>query len=306
VLGELPLLPHLPELPARGPGADLTGRTAGGLLADLHVDLQPGGWRLVPRASVDERRARSLLAQDLDALEEHAAGYTGPLKLQVAGPWTLAATVDLPRGEKVLVDAGAVRDIAAALGEGVRAHVDAVRRRVPGATVLVQYDEPSLPAVLAARVPTASGFATLRAVDPVVATNVLRSVIEATDALPVLHCCAADVPVRLLVAAGAKALSLDATRLTPEDDEPLGEAVDAGVALFLGVLAAVGPEVSQVPRSVSVVRDLWRRVGPPGELGSRVVVTPTCGMAGATPEHAWATMAALREVARRADEEDAA
>jgi hypothetical protein len=39
VLGELPV-PHLPELPARGPHADLAGRGAA-LLADLPVDLQP-------------------------------------------------------------------------------------------------------------------------------------------------------------------------------------------------------------------------------------------------------------------------
>lgn len=56
VFTELPDLPHLPELPGRGPGADMVGRTAGAL-ADLHVDLQPSGWRLVSRAGIDERRA---------------------------------------------------------------------------------------------------------------------------------------------------------------------------------------------------------------------------------------------------------
>ena len=57
VLGELPDLAHLPELPARGPGADLIGRTAA-LLVDLAVDLTPAGWRLVPRSGIDQRRAR--------------------------------------------------------------------------------------------------------------------------------------------------------------------------------------------------------------------------------------------------------
>ena len=42
VLGELPDLPHLPELPARGVGADLTGRTAA-LLVDREVDEQRRG-----------------------------------------------------------------------------------------------------------------------------------------------------------------------------------------------------------------------------------------------------------------------
>ena len=85
VFGELPELPHLVELPERGPGADLVGRGAG-LLVDLHVDLQPSGWRLVDRAGLDERRAVSWLDEDLDALEEAAQGWTGPLKVQVAGP----------------------------------------------------------------------------------------------------------------------------------------------------------------------------------------------------------------------------
>src|SRR3954464_13236407 len=93
VFGELPDFPHLPELPARGAGADLIGRTAA-LLVDLHVDLQPAGWRLLPSgtgAGMDEGRARDFLARDLDALEEIAGDWTGPLKVQVIGPWTLAS-----------------------------------------------------------------------------------------------------------------------------------------------------------------------------------------------------------------------
>ncbi len=196
VLGELPDLPHLPELPARGPGADLVGRGAA-LLADLYVDLQPAGWRLVPRPGVDLRRARDLLERDLDALTEAAEGYAGALKLQAAGPWTLAAEVELPRGDKALSDPGAVRDIAGALAEGLDAHLADVRRRVPGATLLVQLDEPALPAVLRAHVPTASGFATLRAVDAVTTAERLRTVLAAVaiaGALPLVHCCAPAPP----------------------------------------------------------------------------------------------------------------
>jgi len=48
VFGELPL-PYLPELPDRGPGADLVGRSAG-LLVDLPVDLYAARWRVVGRA----------------------------------------------------------------------------------------------------------------------------------------------------------------------------------------------------------------------------------------------------------------
>ena len=135
VLGELPDLPYLPELPGRGPHADMTGRALA-VAADLGADLQPAGWRLTGSqgaAGVDHRRAVSLLAQDLDLVEELTQGYAGRFKVQVAGPWTLAATVERPRGDRVLADHGARRELAQALAEGLRAHVADVRRRVPGA-----------------------------------------------------------------------------------------------------------------------------------------------------------------------------
>ncbi|HET9773115.1 MAG TPA: methionine synthase, partial [Acidimicrobiia bacterium] len=113
-LSELPGLPVLPELPARGVGSDPVGRTAG-LLADLHVEVGIGAWRFVPRGGRDEERARVARVTDLDALEESAHGYHGPLKLRVVGPWTMAASVELAKGEKALRDPGAVRDIAASL-----------------------------------------------------------------------------------------------------------------------------------------------------------------------------------------------
>ena len=62
--------------------------------------------------------------------------------------------LDLPIGGPVLRDHGAVRDLAASLAEGLRAHVADVGRAAARApTVLLQLDEPSLPAVLAGRVP---------------------------------------------------------------------------------------------------------------------------------------------------------
>ena len=74
VVGELPDVPHLPELPGRGPGASMTGRALA-VVAELGADLQPAGWRLTGSApGLDQRRARSTLAQDLDMLEEALQG----------------------------------------------------------------------------------------------------------------------------------------------------------------------------------------------------------------------------------------
>src|SRR5215471_8572452 len=52
VAGELPDLPHLAELPARGVGADMIGRTAG-LLVDLAVEVVPSGYRVANRPGRD-------------------------------------------------------------------------------------------------------------------------------------------------------------------------------------------------------------------------------------------------------------
>ncbi|NUU20641.1 MAG: methionine synthase, partial [Streptomycetaceae bacterium] len=180
VVGELPAFPHLPELPDRGVGADLTGRGAG-LLVDLFADVQPSGWRFTDRPGRDHRRAAAWLREDLDALEEFTQGYRGPLKVQLAGPWTLAVTIELAHGDKALADPGACRDIAASLAEGLRGHVADLRKRIPGGELVVQFDEPALPAVLAGSVPTASGFGKLRAVDKAVVREALRTVIDAAE-----------------------------------------------------------------------------------------------------------------------------
>lgn len=300
VLGELPDLPYLPELPARGPGADLVGRGAA-LLVDLPVDLQPAGWRLVERPGRDLRRARDLLARDLDALEELTHGYEGPLKIQAAGPWTLAATLELQRGDKALADPGAIRDLAASLADGLAAHAREVARRAPGARLLVQLDEPALPAVLAGSVPTASGFGALRAIDRPDVVAGLRTVVDAVagDAYPLVHCCARRAPIALLAESGAAAVSLDARLLAPEQDDEIGAAVEAGRGLLLGVVPSTGAELSDLGGTVAPVRALWHRLGlDPAELARTVVATPACGLAGAPLPYARAALARCREVGR--------
>jgi hypothetical protein len=125
--GALEHLPFLPELPARGPGADMIGRSAG-LLVELFAQTEPSGWRFADRPGRDTRRAHSWLGEDLDALEEFTQGHQGALKVQAVGPWTLAASIELKHGEKALADRGACRDIAGSLTEGLRRHLAEVRK----------------------------------------------------------------------------------------------------------------------------------------------------------------------------------
>ena len=297
VLGTLPDLPFLPELPARGRHGDLAGRSAA-LLAGLPVDLQPAGWRLTTGRSRDGARARDLLSYDLDALQE-AADAPPALKLQCAGPWTLAALLELPRGDRVLADAGAVDDLAQSLAEGLSRHLADVAARLPGTRLVLQLDEPSLPAVLGGGIPTASGFGRLRAPAASRAVEVLASVLAVAETT-VVHCCAPQVPIALLRKAGAGAVSLDATLLTPRDDDAVGEAVESGMGLLLGVVPSVDAPLSDLTATMEPVRALWRRLGmAPERLPETVVVTPTCGLAGASPGHARRALEASARIAQR-------
>lgn len=309
VMGELGVpggLPHLAELPGRGPGADLVGRGAA-LLVDMPVDLQPSGWRLVDHGGRDLARAAAMLAEDLDVLAEVAQGWTGRLKLQAAGPWTLAAGLALTRGERSVVDPGARRDLADSLAEGLARHVADVRRLVPGAEVVVQLDEPSLPGVLKGGIPTVSGFGRLPAIEPPEAQGSLRRVLDAVTGAgaveTLVHCCAPDAPLALMRGAGAGGLALDLSLLGPRAWEGVAVAVEAGVRLWAGAVATSGP----VPAATDVadaVRVPWRRVGLPGAGLLSVVLTPACGLAGASPDRARAVLVRVREAADALTQEE--
>ena len=278
-------LPYLPELPARGPGADMIGRGAG-LLAELAVDLQPMGWRFVDRAGRDAHRTSALLRQDLDELAEAFDGYSGDLKVQIAGPWTLASSIWLHRGERSVVDVGATRDLIASLAEGLRVHLAELARLVPKASFVVQIDEPGLPSVLSGELPTASGFGRIRAIDPTVAAEGLRDVITAAgERHTVVHCCASDVPLVLLRDTGVKAVSLDIALLGPKSWESVAATVESGVDLWAGAVPTDATD-AKVTGVIDPLVAAWHSVGLPLSDLSRVTLTPACGLAGLTPEAA--------------------
>ncbi|HKE51265.1 MAG TPA: methionine synthase [Actinomycetes bacterium] len=300
VFGELPGFPHLPELPARGPGADMIGRTAA-LLVELAVELTSTGWAFTGRPGRDVRRARSLLSADLDALEEVASGYQGPMKIQIVGPWTLAAAIELRNGEKALADPGAVRDLSSSLAEGLTEHAAEATKRVPGARLVVQIDEPSLPGVLAGGIRTVSGLRALAAVEPtdaVISIGTVRSAVPAE--LPVIvHCCAPGVPVGVVRRAGVNGVGFDFGLIDTVPEEELGTAIEAGLAVFAGAVPPRDTDLSALADTVDPVRQWWRRLGfAPERLAEQVVVTPACGLAGASPAYARRAMTRCREAAR--------
>ena len=293
---ECPELPYLPELPARGPHAEMIGR-ATAVLPGLEIDLQPAGWRLSGGTSRERRQAAATLRSDLDVLEEHAQGYAGLLKVSVAGPWTLAATVELPRGDRVVSDSGARRDLGQSLAAGVADLVADLRRRLPDCPLVLQLDEPLLPAVLAGSLRTASGLSRHQAVDrPEVGATIAALVHSAgAETAVAVHCCAAGAPIDLLRQAGVRAVAVDLSQLGSEDWDAIGTALEAGMWLGAGAHpreGALSPD--------EVARRVLRPVTALGlepTTASRIVLTPACGLAGLAAGEAVGVLRTLRTAA---------
>ena len=302
VVGELAdAIAHIVELPARGVGADLLGR-AGALLIDVAIDTVPRGYRIAARPGAVTRRAVSFLDEDMDALEEawETAGLRGGgrvVKVQAPGPITLAAGLELGNGHRAITDAGALRDLATSLGEGVGAHRAELARRLD-TPVVVQFDEPSLPAALGGQLTGVTALSPIAALDEAVAGPLLDTCVAATGTDVLLHSCAADLPWNMLQRSAIHAISVDSGTLRAADLDGIAAFVESGRTVMLGVVPATAPakrpSAEEVATAVVAVTD---RLGfTRSALRDRIGVTPACGLATATPQ--WARIAI--ELARKA------
>ncbi|WP_432557866.1 methionine synthase [Granulicoccus sp. GXG6511] len=302
-LGDAPDVPHMAELPSRGIGSDMIGRAAA-LIDEFGLDLQPAGWRVTDAAGIDHRRAKARWREDLDLLEETAQGYAGAFKLAVTGPWTLAAMIERPRGDRMLADHGARRDLAGALAEGIAATLAELQRRLPDLSLTLQLDEPLLPRVGAGRIRTASGFSRFRSVELPELSGTLTSVVETARSAyegtltTALHCCAAGLDPELVLRAGFDAVSLPGEFLDTDTLDRLGPGIEAGHALWLGIAPT---HVLDQPLRPDRLAERALAILRPLELGSawagRLVLTPACGLAGWTQRPAVAVLRNLREAA---------
>lgn len=269
VAGELPDLPFLPRLPDRGVGADPAG-TAIGLLVDLFAEVVPSGWRLSSRPGVDLRRATDTGARTADAAEEFLTGAPR-LLVPLLGPLSLAARLELSGGTKAIGDHGALTDLAESLAEGLRRRLVDLQARLPGTELVVRVDEPELPAVVDALVPTPSGFGTLRSVPASTVRDVLRRFTETVDVATMFG---AGIPTDrwdLLTGTG-----LEQIRVCRVDDvagdsgtavaDAIGQAVQDGgrLLVLLGELAgAAGRDDTDGVAQALAKRILtgWSRIG---------------------------------------------
>lgn len=304
VVDELPV-PHLVQLPARGPGADALGRVAG-LLPELPIDTSPRGYRLGARHSAVARAARSYLDADIDALDEaieRAGRRGGTVKVQVLGPWSLTAMLETSTGARVLRDPGARRDIADMLGEAMNVHAGVIRKRTGAELVVVQFDEPALPEVLGGRLTPRSKLEVLAPI-PIAEAGALLDRAVAAAATPVVLAVPTEADsIAAALAAAPAGLALDLQRQPDARAlDALGGALDAtdrGGAP-LEVLAAVVGATRGAPASPESVAerviDVLRTLGQLDAL-ERVGFSPA-SLESADPQ--WA-LEAMRLVTRARD-----
>lgn len=320
VAGELDV-PHLPELPARGPGADMLGRTLS-LVAtstgEFGSETTPTGWRLAGgRAGAQlgrqMRRGAAWMGEDEDRLEEALSGFTGEVKVQVAGPWSLVAGLESSNGTKLLADPGACADLTAALGEALAGHIASMARRLPAARLVVQVDEPSLPGVLSGRIRTASGRGVLRTPGVPEVAGALQAVVEAARAAGVgeviAHCCDSGPPLAVFGRAGFSGVAVDLAGLGTSVDEALGAWWDRGGLVVLGAVPSVDPPPAELAAIAETtareVAGLWRRIGfPAADVAARTWLSPGCGLAGASPGWSRRVGGVLREASRMLESAD--
>ena len=269
-------LPHLAELPERGPGADMIGRTMALISSvsdDFSVETVPTGWQLSRSRGRDIRRADSYLGEDLDVIEAQYADYVGDFKIHLVGPWSLAAEVEGRTGAKLVGDPGVVRELIQALAQTAQHHVAEIQRRIPGANLIFQFDEPHLRDVLRGSVKTQSGWSAYRAIDTQVVQAGLERVREATERTSVVHCCAEDVPFDEIRGAGFNGLSFDVALVGAKANDHIGEHIDSGGFIILGI------DPPSVKSGVALLEELRSRIGyGPKEWAQHIKLSPPCDL----------------------------
>lgn len=248
IMGETEL-PAIPQLPQRGLGSDAVGRTAS-MLESMSIDRGPRSWRMTTRPQLLTRRTWDRLERDLDEVQEVWGESVPRVKVQALGPWSLAASIELSDGHRVLTDRGAFNELADALRHGLHAHADDVARRFHG-EVVVQLDEPLLADIVAGRIPGTTDFDTIPAVPDEVALDLLQSFdVDYLHASPLWS-----------VAPAAPTFLTDFRGLdTPRHLDGLGERLNARHRIGLGIEGS-----DARAEAIALARHL-DRIGMPREL----------------------------------------
>lgn len=275
-------LPAAPQLPSRSPAESMLAQVAAGLPG---VDVySSGNLRVDPsllradavEAAID--RGWPSFADDdgwlalrvfLNAVATSSRPHDAPVKVQLAGPVTLALA---------FADAGiAVTDALDLAARVVRARASAlcayVADALPGTPVVAFLDEPGLTAVGTDRLPVAGGQL----------ADVVSSALAALkpSAATAVHCCG-PTDWRVVTMAGPDIVSLPA-RHAPNAGVTLGDFLDRGGWVAWGAVPTDGPigEVEHLWRALSATWCDMTVLGcDPARLRQQSLLTPDCGLAG--------------------------
>ena len=298
VVGETGDLRQLPILPARG--VDVVGLTTG-ILPGINVDAGPRSWVLSARPQLRTRRMWDRVEADLDQCEQAWGTRIDAVKIQVAGPWTLSASIELSNGHRALTDAGALRDLTESLIAGIQEYSADVRARFD-TEVYVQLDEPLLAQVRDGSLPGTSQFDEIPSINDVDLGERLAGVIERAE---VRYLNQTGYPPLWKVAqvAGVETcqITLDTVRGSEQYDG-MGHALAAGMRVGLGMTRA-GDD--RDPRHLAVnVAHMWDELGLDRTLLTHAVdVHPCGGLADCTLLDAAAALRTARTVADMLDKD---
>ncbi len=206
--------------------------------------------------------------------------------------------MELSNGHRAITDLGAFTDIATSLAEGVAAHRASVSRRLD-TPVVVQFDEPSLPAAVAGRLGGVTSLSSVAAIEETLATTMLDICAAAAGAEVSVHSCGSSIPWKVLQHSAISAVAVDVGTLQAADLDAVGEFIESGRVVMLGVVASSAPAhrpaLEEVAASAAAVTD---RLGfGRSVLRDRIGITPACGLAAASPDWARTAIDLIRRAA---------
>jgi hypothetical protein len=294
-----PELPASPQLPNRHRREGMLAQVATGMAG---VTVAEDGWRL----RVDRRRVGTGDVEaplDADAFGATrtfldvaaAAGHTGPVKLQVAGPVTLGLA---------LLDGGAraskVWSLAAAVVRGrVKALLAEARQKLPGSPVVLVLDDPGLTAYLAPGFP-------LGAEDTIDLLSGALAAAGGDDVLAGVHCCG-PTDWRLVLHAGPDLLSLPVDATVGADAPGLSGFLDRGGWVAWGAVPTDRPFGDREDAHWRRLNTLWGELSrngcDPTKLRMQSVITPACGLALHRPEQVETVYRLVRRMAERVQDQ---
>lgn len=302
-LGE-PHISYLPDLPGRGYRASLLARTIA-VLEGLSADATASGWRITSGFAAEGSSARRLLESDINVLADVVGRESGlsvsPLKIGLLGPLSLAASTYLTNGERLISDSGARTDLAQSLMAGLDHLTRQLRQAVPGAPLVIQFDEPLLTPVAAGTIPTSSGYRTLRSVprhELVATLNELHGATAALEAQPLVRTdlLALDPEVQRVIATPV----VDMTGSKTADWEPLAARLEAGGGLYLETADPITRTASgDLARSLWKT---WRDLGLHKALLNQMILTERGDLATTDPARATTVLGHLTDTARALSE----